>query len=33
MSQSQHLGGNMQAGGDIYKEMMSQIGKATTAFK
>lgn len=32
MSQSQHLGSNMQASGDIQNEIMSQIGNAAAAF-
>lgn len=32
MSQSQYLGSNMQASGDIQNEIMSQIGKAAAAF-
>lgn len=32
MSQAEYLGSNMQASGDIWKEIMSQIGKAATAF-
>lgn len=31
MSQSQYLGNNMQASGDIQNEIMSQIGKAAAA--
>lgn len=32
MTQSQYLGSNMQASGDIQNEIMSQIGKAAAAF-